>query len=153
MIYVLDTNILLHTLRESLLSQQIDRQFAPYSPQHEAIISTVSIGEIYSLAKRNRWGKTRMYKVRELIDKVKAISVEGELLMECYADIDAFSQSNHPTMQISGSARKMGKNDLWIAATTAIVHGKLLTTDGDFFHLHNTFFPVEYIDPESYRNI
>jgi predicted nucleic acid-binding protein len=73
--------------------------------------------------------------------------------MENYADIDAFSQSNHPTMRLSGSARKMGKNDLWIAATTFLLQGKLFTTDGDFFHLHNTFFAVEYIDPELYRNI
>ena len=44
----------------------------------------------------------------------------------------------------------MGKNDLWIAATTSVFNGTLLTTDGDFHHLHNTFFPVAYINPELY---
>ena len=70
--------------------------------------------------------------------------------MEEYADIDAFSQRNHPTMQLSGSARKMSKNDLWIAATASVFEATLLTTDSDFDHLHNIFFNVEYINPELY---
>ena len=114
MTYVLDTNILLHTLRDLPLFQRINREFDPYGSQHISI------------------------------------TVEGEPLMEHYADIDAFSQSNHPTMRLSGSARKMSKNDLWIAATTPIFDGTLLTTDGDFNHLHNVFFKVEYIDPQLY---
>lgn len=150
MIYVLDTNILLHTLRDSPLFLRIDRLFSPYSSQHEAIISTVCIGELYSLAKRNRWGNAKMLKVRAILKKVRVIPVEGEPLMEEYADIDAFSQRNHPTMQLSGSARKMSKNDLWIAATASVFEATLLTTDSDFDHLHNIFFNVEYINPELY---
>ena len=140
MIYILDTNILLHTLRNSPLFQRFDKQFDPYGSQHEALISMVSIGELYSLGKRNRWGKAKMHKVRELLKMVKAIPVEGEPLMESYADIDAFSQRNHPTMTLKGSARKMGKNDLWIAATTVVFNGTLLTTDGDFHHCTISFF-------------
>ena len=150
MIYILDTNILLHTLRDSPLFLRIDRLFSPYSYQHEAVISTVCIGELYSLAKRNRWGNAKMLKVRAILKKVRVIPVEGEPLMEEYADIDAFSQRNHPTMQLSGSARKMSKNDLWIAATASVFEATLLTKDGDFDHLHNIFFTVEYINPELY---
>ena len=150
MIFVLDTNILVHTLRNSPIFQQLDKQFDPYGSQNIAIISAVTIGELYSFAKRNRWGITKMYKVQEILTKVRAIAVEGEWLMESYADIDAYSQSNHPTMTLSGSARKMSKNDLWIAATACVFESTLLTTDGDFDHLHNTFFRVEYIDSASY---
>jgi predicted nucleic acid-binding protein len=37
----------------------------------------------------------------------------------------------------------MGKNDLWIAATAHAMDAMLLTTDGDFDHLHNVFFEVQ----------
>ena len=53
-------------------------------------------------------------------------------------------------MTITGSARKMGKNDLWIASTAAFFNGTILTTDGDFSHLHNIFLKVVYIDPQLY---
>lgn len=36
----------------------------------------------------------------------------------------------------------MGKNDLWIAATTVAVEGKLVTFDRDFEHLHQDWFEV-----------
>ncbi len=147
MTYVLDTNILVHTLRDSPIFHQIENQFDPYGLQNEAIISTVSVGEIYSFAKRNHWGKNKMYKVKELFKSLKVIAVEGEDMMETYADIDAFSQSSHPTLSLRGSARKMGKNDLWIAATAFVFDSVLLTTDADFNHLHNVFIQVEYIPP------
>jgi predicted nucleic-acid-binding protein len=52
MIYVLDTNVLLHTLRNSTTFQAIEQNYDPYSVGNAALISTVSIGELYSLAKR-----------------------------------------------------------------------------------------------------
>lgn len=41
------------------------------------------------------------------------------------------------------SARNMGKNDLWIAATAAMSEATLLTTDNDFDHLDGHYFKVE----------
>jgi len=42
----------------------------------------------------------------------------------------------------------MGKNDLWIASTAALLGLKLVTTDADFNHLHQVFMEVEYIKAE-----
>ena len=36
----------------------------------------------------------------------------------------------------------MGKNDLWIAATAFALDVPLMTTDGDFDHLNDTFLKV-----------
>jgi tRNA(fMet)-specific endonuclease VapC len=143
MTYLLDTNILVHTIRNSPLSQQIETQYDPYGDSNEALISTVSIGELYSLAKRNRWGDNRKQRVDILLKKLKPISVEGEDLMEAYADIDTFSQGKHPELPLGRSSINMGKNDLWIAATAAIFQATLLTTDKDFDHLHNVFLKIE----------
>ena len=40
----------------------------------------------------------------------------------------------------------MGKNDIWIAATAALLGAQLVTVDRDFDHLHGIFFDVIYID-------
>ncbi len=40
------------------------------------------------------------------------------------------------------SARNMGKNDLWIAATAHVLGAKLLTTDADFNHLNEVFLDL-----------
>ena len=46
---------------------------------------------------------------------------------------------------------KMGKNDLWIAATTLVIGGVLLTTDADFDHLAPTGVKVERILEEQLK--
>jgi predicted nucleic acid-binding protein len=52
------------------------------------------------------------------------------------------------------SARNMGKNDLWIAATASVLKAKLLTTDRDFDHLDSEFLEVIYIDTKaSYKTV
>jgi len=40
----------------------------------------------------------------------------------------------------------MGKNDLWIAATSSILNATLLTTDTGFDHLNSVFLTIFYID-------
>jgi tRNA(fMet)-specific endonuclease VapC len=45
----------------------------------------------------------------------------------------------------------MGKNDLWIASTAAILGLELVTTDADFAHLHNVFLEVRQINQEDLK--
>jgi tRNA(fMet)-specific endonuclease VapC len=42
----------------------------------------------------------------------------------------------------------MGKNDLWIAATAALLGLKLVTTDADFGHLNGVLIEVQHLKPE-----
>ena len=65
--------------------------------------------------------------------------------LDLYAEIDNFSQSHHPTLRLTSSARKMGKNDLWIATTTAFFNATLLSTDQDFEHLNGVFIYFDEI--------
>lgn len=64
--------------------------------------------------------------------------------MDAYADIDTYSQGKHlQYLPPQGfSARNMGKNDLWIAATAFLLDIPLLTKDSDFDHLHPNFIQV-----------
>jgi tRNA(fMet)-specific endonuclease VapC len=40
------------------------------------------------------------------------------------------------------TARTMGKNDLWIAATTHLTKADLISNDNDFDHLDGVYFKV-----------
>jgi predicted nucleic acid-binding protein len=144
--YVLDTNILLHYLRESPLAAIIDSQFNPLdSTQNDAIISVVSIGELKALAKINHWGQKRLDKILQLCNELIITDIHSEDVLERYAEIDAFSHGKLLNRPLPSSARKMGKNDIWIAATSSILNATLLTTDNDFNHLHNEFLELSYI--------
>jgi predicted nucleic acid-binding protein len=49
------------------------------------------------------------------------------------------AKANLPGKPLGATARNMGKNDLWIAATAHVLGASLLTTDKDFAHLHSVF--------------
>lgn len=57
--YVFDTNILLHYLRNEpdSIVNLLEMKYNPLDIDNTPIVCVVSIGELKSLAKRNRWGK------------------------------------------------------------------------------------------------
>ena len=144
--YVLDTNILLHYMRESEVSVRIDAQYNPLdSTLHDAILSVVSVGEIKAIAKINHWGTRKLEKLDLLLDELLITDINSEDLIERYAEIDAFSHGKLTERPLGMSARNMGKNDLWIAATASILEASLLTTDFDFNHLHDEFLDLKLV--------
>lgn len=143
--FLLDTNILVHCVRRSPLGKKIEQEFQLFSGDHSLIISAVTKGEILSFAKQTAWGLSKMKDLMELLDALACISVDGATpLMDAYADIDTYSQGKHQQyLPPQGfSARNMGKNDLWIAATAFLLDIPLMTTDSDFDHLHPHFIQV-----------
>ena len=144
--YVLDTNILIHYLRESELASRIDNQYNPLDASvNEAILSVVSVGELKAIAKINHWGQKRLDKVELLCAELLITDINSEDLIERYAEIDAFSQGKLTGRPLSITSRNMGKNDLWIAATASILGATLLTTDLDFNHLHREFIDIQCV--------
>ena len=63
-------------------------------------------------------------------------------IIKRYAEIDAFSQDKLKNQPLNYSARNMGKNDLWIAATASVLNIPLMTTDNDFNHLDKLFLKL-----------
>lgn len=143
--YILDTNIIILYLREGVLADFVDDKFNPLGDENEAILSVVSKGELKSLAKKNDWGNKRLEKLETLCDELLITDINSEDIIERYAEIDAFSQGRLKGKISNFSARNMGKNDLWIAATASIVNATLLTTDRDFEHLDGVFLNLGYI--------
>lgn len=147
--YLLDTNILIHYLRQSSLAEYIERTYQPLVPSPTTIplISAVILGELESLALQNNWGEPRKRQLKILTDKFLVVDINIKTIINRYAEIDAFSQNKLKSRPLSNSARNMGKNDLWIAATASVLDATLLTTDKDFDHLNKEFLNVVWLDP------
>ncbi|CAN5579704.1 PIN domain-containing protein [soil metagenome] len=147
MIYLLDTNILIAYLREpNPIQQLVDKKFAPLNETNEATVSIVTVGEIKAIAIKNGWGKRRISKTDETLKKLIIADINAENILTAYAEIDAFSQGRLDSRISNFTARNMGKNDIWIAATATVLDATLLTTDSDFDHLNNEFLAVAKID-------
>jgi len=147
MTYLIDTNIIVHFVRASITYERLDESIPLFSNNLDVYFSEVSVGEILSISKRNRWGSKKIERMETLLDSLTLFPISYSGIYEAYADIDAYSQSNHPTLSLPQgmTARNMGKNDLWIAATAHILRATLVTTDKDFDHLQN-FFGLEWVE-------
>jgi len=84
----------------------------------------------------------------ELLRKLPTVDISHEQLIQRYAEIDAFSLGKDQARPLGSgqTARVMGKNDLWIAATASVLNAALLAIDHDFDHLSSVFLDIIYID-------
>ena len=108
----------------------------------------MSLGEIDAYIKKFKIGKRRQQIIQSTINLAYIIDINYQEIIDQYGDIDAFSQAKFNISGHNFTARNMGKNDLWIAATASHFNLTLLTTDQDFNHLNQAFLSVEYIQPE-----
>lgn len=147
MLYLLDTNILLHYFRQDKIYEFVEENYEPFSIENDVVISVVSLGEATSITLRNQWKASKRQKMMEALGEILAVDIRTEAIIEKYAEIEAFSQSKLPNKPLPQgvSARNMGKNDLWIAATASVINATLLSTDKDFDHLDKIFLDFQLI--------
>ena len=146
MILFFDTNIILIYLREQLTKQVIETAFNPFNAANRLVVSVVTIGELKAFSLKNKWGNAKIQKMELFLEKFAVANINKADILNRYAEIDAFSQGRLDGRKLNFTARNMGKNDLWIAATASVLDATLLTTDNDFNHLHNEFLQVAKID-------
>jgi tRNA(fMet)-specific endonuclease VapC len=139
-LYLLDTNILVHYVRHDALWQHIEATYFLLTTDPPPVISVVSAGELRSLAIQWNWQAARMNQMRFILNYFQKLSIDREQVHEAYATIDAETKSN---------GIPMTKNDLWIAATAHVFGATLLTTDRDFDAITPAFVRREWIDPNT----
>lgn len=125
MLILLDTNV--------ILQNQI-RKKTDIPP--DSFISIVTVGELESLALQLNWGYQKQTIMISFLNSVPVIDIDSEIA-KLYGSVDAYSQGKllaNP-LPIGMTARNMGKNDLWTAATALYYDLELHTTDNDFDHL------------------
>jgi tRNA(fMet)-specific endonuclease VapC len=120
MIY--DTNLLLTAIRKD------------FTVPSRLIIPIVVVGELQALALKSDWGIQKINRMKRLLNSYPIADLTLPVT-EVYAKVDAFSQNKIKDQPLGMSARNMGKNDIWIAATALYLDMELHTTDNDFDHL------------------
>ena len=120
MIY--DTNLLIIQIRLKEL------------PPVKTILSVITIGELEAFSLKADWGIQKVSFMTDMISRYPSVDITPGLV-KYYAEVDAFSQGKLQTIPLKSSARNMGKNDIWIAATALYLDMELHTTDNDFSHL------------------
>lgn len=139
--FILDTNICLAFVRGHESYKAIEQELKLDSEECINIISVVTKAELLSLGKRRGWGASKLDKFNRLLDKLYIIDINNSdsQLIKAYYTIDSFSQGKLAEKPLNSSAKNMGKNDLWIAATAHVANAELVTMDGDFDHLNSHF--------------
>lgn len=138
-LYFLDTNILVHLIREDGIGQYIKSQYSLLLIEPRPLISSVTQGELRSLALQWGWGTRKKEQAGFFLNYFNRMKIESPEVYDAYALIDSYSESVN---------RSMGKNDVWIAASVHVMGARLLTTDKDFDHLESRFLLRDWIDPE-----
>ena len=144
--YFFDTNAILIYLRDREKKLWLDENYDPLGKGNTAIISVVVLGELESISLRNNWGQKRIENLETFLRKFLIADINSRDVIKKYGEIDAFSQGKLKENPLGDSSRNMGKNDLWIAATTSITNSKLITSDRDFDHLNGKYLDLILIE-------
>ncbi len=133
---VLDTNILVYWLRGKRAAEFLRDEYELGNRRPRPIVPVVVKGETRAFAVHNNWGTRKLDALDELMRQLPIADIGSDAVVARYAALDVESRS---------VGRKMGKNDLWIAAVAAVQGATVLTTDKDFDHLHPTLVSVERV--------
>ncbi|MGV4414771.1 PIN domain-containing protein [Chryseobacterium sp. T1] len=143
---VLDTCSILHILRGNYLGEKIIQEIDSIkSPV--LVISVVTKAELNSIKIKLGWGTSKTKVLDDFINSTTCIDINSSdsELINAYVSIDSYSQGksfDKNGEKLNGSAKNMGKNDLWIAATSLVLDCPLITCDGDFTHLNDKLIHV-----------
>lgn len=139
--YLWDTNILVHYIRNSDKYNQWNQEHSFFDTSNRVFLSIINIGEIESLVYQLNWGNIRLQRLQNALNQARTLNIYEEII-HAYAEIDAFSQNKLPSRPLGATARNMGKNDIWLAATAHVGQFKFVTTDNDFDHLHSIYIDL-----------
>lgn len=139
-VLLLDTNIVVHLIRGDKVCQRIVKDYGLRNRPERPLISFVTLGEIHALALKRGWESERRERLNVLFEELVIVKIHHQGIVEAYAQIDYFSE------KVVKPARQLGKNDIWIAATTAYLDLWLMTTDTDFDDLHGRYLNRIKID-------
>lgn len=133
--FFLDTNVVLAIIRGKELADYIDRHYSIRANLFRPLISVVTLGELYTLARRRQWGEKKLQHLDLIEQELVVVDINRRDILQAYAEV---------CCAVPGKA--IGKNDLWIAATTKVTGTTLLTTDKDFLPLSPGQIKLEWID-------
>jgi tRNA(fMet)-specific endonuclease VapC len=138
LLYLLDTNILVHLVRGDAVWGRVRATYQPLLTDPQPVISVITAGEMRSLALQFNWKAEKIDQMEFYLGYFTRLSIDDPEIIRAYSVIDAHTQR---------IGQPLGKNDVWIAATASVTGARLLTTDKDFDRLGPVFLSRDWIDP------
>ena len=93
--YVLDTGVLLLLARGKALGTSIAGRYGLLNPGVRPLVSVVSHGELWALARRNHWGDKRLSFVRQdVLGSVVTVEL-SQPVIDAYVELD-YASFKHP---------------------------------------------------------
>ena len=135
-LYLLDTNILIHYARRNEVGEEIESRYQLFTTPTVPLVSYVSEAEARAFATFRYWGEPALTQLSFLFSIFRIVPMDSPDLLTAYIEIGVYSRRK---------GFRMGKNDLWIAATARVTGATILTTDQDFDHLNSILLQRDYI--------
>jgi len=139
--YVLDTTVILNLIRGQELGKSIDRAFGLRAALYRHTVSIVSHGELQVLAQRNNWGNDKRSALALALKELVTVNLDSNAMIDAYVRVEESCRT------APGGEKKLGQNDMWIAATALHTGLPLITTDKDFGHLNGRLIHVHWVNP------
>jgi tRNA(fMet)-specific endonuclease VapC len=133
---LLDTNILIHLLRDNETGRRVDATFQIRHRGDRPLVSIVTVGECLSFVRQFGWGTQKVEALEALLRELVIVPIDSRPVLDRFAEFHSLTRS---------IGRTLGDNDLWIAATASATSSHLITTDKDFEPLHPTHIRLTII--------
>lgn len=140
---LLDTSTLVHLVRAGVVGKRIAADHKLLDRRERSWVSIVTAGELEALTRKLRWGETKRQQAANWLLDCVLVQITPGAIITAYGEIDHYTECEHKP------ARRMGKNDIWIAATARVTGATLLTCDSDFDHLSPRFLRLVRVDQNS----
>ena len=137
---VLDTNALIHLERANKTGVGIEASYGLKARSERPILSTVVEAEVLKLVTQWNWGASKLGQLGQTFTNLVRVSAGEPDIVRAYAELAVHQE---------GIGKKIGENDLWIAATARAVGAVVLTCDTDFLNLDPAHVDIAYFDVES----
>lgn len=144
---LIDTCVIIHIVRESATGIKCLQALSEFDDNPSLVVSVVTKAELESFSRQHNWGAAKVQQLTNFLNAAIVIDImqSDATLLNSYVMIDGYSKRKFPGpggTLLNDSAKKMGKNDLWIGATAKTLDIPLMTTDGDFDHLNTELLRV-----------
>ena len=147
--YLLDTKMLLGFVRSAPWALRTREEHNLSDPARMVCTSIVCKGEMFALAEKFGWGSNKRTQLQRVLSRIPTLNLDDDVV-KAYALMDAWTHGTSVDSPDDASppqpAVPMSQNDLWIAATAHVHSVALVSTDGDFDHLDDTWLQLIYVD-------
>lgn len=134
----LDTNALVHWIRQDVTGQLLLMQYALDQRAERPLLSTVVEGEMRALARYWNWGNEKLAHLDKLLPELVRVDPGHPDIVRAYADLHSQNLAN---------GLGIGENDMWLAATAKVANAFVLTGDKHFLKIPKDFVRVEFVSP------